>query len=89
MSIWTAPDYVLDLGDSWTHVCTVGPDKIDPREELGEVPFHPVPIFGWGEIPDQYGRRWEDDDGEGPVPADPGLPALPGLRTVRPDGPVH
>ena len=81
--------YIFDLGDSWTHLCTVEPDKGDPLDEFGEVPGQPVPIAGWGDIPDQYGRRWEDDDGDGPIPADPGLPALPGLRIVRRDGPVH
>jgi hypothetical protein len=81
--------YVFDLGDQWTHLCTVGTDKIDPLDELGEVPFEPVPMFGWGDIPDQYSRRWDEDDGDGPVPPDPGLPALPGLPRLRPNGPVH
>ena len=27
--------YVFDLGDDWTHLCTVNPDKIDPLETLG------------------------------------------------------
>jgi hypothetical protein len=81
--------YVFDLGDSWTHLCTVEPDKVDPLEELGDIPDMPVPTMGWGDIPDQYGRRWEDDDGEGPMPVDPGLPPLPDLRPIRRDDPVH
>ncbi len=28
----------FDLGDDWTHLCTVGPERIDPEEELGIVP---------------------------------------------------
>jgi len=41
----------------------------------------PLPYFGWGDMPDQYGRRWDADDGEGPVPVDPGVPEVPGLLT--------
>jgi hypothetical protein len=28
------------------------------------VPRTPVPVWGWGSIPDQYGRRTEHDTGE-------------------------
>jgi len=28
------------------------------------VPTRPAAIFGWGDLPDQYGRRWIGDDGE-------------------------
>jgi len=31
-------------------------------------------------IPDQYGRRWDGDDGETPPPADPELTDLPALQ---------
>ena len=45
------------------------------------MPGHPVPIFGWGAIPDQYGRRWEHDDLEDDAsPADPRGSDLPPLR---------
>jgi len=27
--------YEFDFGDSWTHLCTVGPSRIDPVEQLG------------------------------------------------------
>ena len=27
--------------------------------------------FGWGDLPDQHGRRWDDDDGESPLPPAP------------------
>ncbi len=40
----------------------------------------PLPYWGWGEIPDQYQRRWSDDDGESPAPENPGLADLPPLR---------
>jgi len=55
--------YVFDLGDDWTHRCTVLRDDFDPEEEFGGPPdSSPVPIFGWGMIPDQYGRITPDDD---------------------------
>jgi hypothetical protein len=31
-------------------------------------------------IPDQYGRRWADDDGDSPKPPNPGLTDLPPLQ---------
>jgi hypothetical protein len=59
-------EYVFDLGDNWRHRCVVEPGKADPLEEYGEVPDRPVVTWGWGWIPDQYGRRSyegdEDDD---------------------------
>ncbi|GAB1813601.1 IS1096 element passenger TnpR family protein [Mycobacterium sp. MUNTM1] len=72
--------YEFDFGDGWTHLCTVGPEPIDPEDELGIVPKSPLPYWGWGDIPDQYGRRWIDDDGEGSAPPDPGLSDLPPLQ---------
>src|SRR5438132_1373996 len=49
--------YTFDLGDDWRHRCVVEPEKADPREEYGPLPALPVAIWGWGSIPDQYGRR--------------------------------
>ena len=72
--------YVFDLGDDWAHLCTVGPERIDPLETLGIVPDRPLPCWGWGDIPDQYRRRWDGDDGESPRPTDPRLTDLPPLR---------
>jgi hypothetical protein len=48
--------YVFDLGDDWTHTCAVE-GHIDPLEVLGDVPDQPTAYWGWGSIPDQYGRR--------------------------------
>jgi len=49
--------YVFDFGDDWRHRCRVLPEKADPRESWGEpVPEAPVAVWGWGWIPDQYGR---------------------------------
>lgn len=72
--------YTFDLGDDWTHLCTVRPERIDPQVELGVVPDAPLAYWGWGTIPDQYGRRWEADDGEGVPPPDPHGADLPPLR---------
>lgn len=72
--------YEFDFGDSWAHLCTVGPQRIDPVDVLGVVPDRPTPYWGWGDIPDQYGRRWSDDDGESKPPPNPGVASLPPLR---------
>lgn len=72
--------YVFDFGDDWTHLCTVEESAINPRESLGLVPDRPLPYFGWGAIPDQYGRAWSADDGETQSPPDPELTDLPPLR---------
>ncbi len=56
--------YVFDLGDEWRHSCRLQEAGVDPVEVYGVVPAAPVPIWGWGSIPDQYGRRTEDDTGE-------------------------
>ncbi len=71
--------YVFDFGDDWTHLCTVDEERIDPLDQFGVLPDVPLPYWGWGAIPDQYGRRWDSDDGESPAPADPGLADLPPL----------
>jgi Plasmid pRiA4b ORF-3-like protein len=52
--------YVFDLGDDWRHDCEVTDASVDPVEMFGELPPSPIPIWGWGWIPDQYGRRTED-----------------------------
>jgi hypothetical protein len=74
--------FEFDFGDSWMHLCTVAEEKVDPHEVYGEAPDRPVPYWGWGWIPDQYGRRWDGDDGESPVPPppDPPLSDLPDLH---------
>jgi hypothetical protein len=54
--------YVFDLGDDWEHGCTVLRSDIDPEEEVGTVPSEILPTFGWGTIPDQYGRLSLDDE---------------------------
>ena len=68
--------FEFDLGDGWTHLCTVGDERIDPLNELGITPREPVPYFGWGAIPDQYGRQSADDHELSPDPELGDLPAL-------------
>ena len=55
-------EYVFDLGDNWRHRCVVMADKADPLVEYGLIPDGPVAIWGWGSIPDQYGRQAFDGD---------------------------
>jgi hypothetical protein len=50
--------YVFD------HRCRVQEAKVDPIEAYGVVPSGPAPIWGWGSIPDQYGRRSRDSSDE-------------------------
>lgn len=57
--------YTFDFGDGWEHRCVVEGEKADPVEEYGTVPPGPVAIWGWGWIPDQYGRRSADGGWEG------------------------
>lgn len=66
--------FTFDLGDIWTHRCVVGEEKVDPLEVLGVRPDAPLPYWGWGSIPDQYGRRWAGDDGESVPPRRPDRP---------------
>lgn len=54
-------EFVFDFGDDWRHRCRVLDEKIDPAEEYGPLPDRPVPIWGWGQIPDQYGRETLDE----------------------------
>ncbi|MDJ0458620.1 UPF0158 family protein [Arthrobacter sp. NQ7] len=66
--------FMFDLGDTWMHRCVVAEAKVDPLEVLGVRPDSPLPYWGWGRIPDQYGRRWATDNGESRVPAKPSTP---------------
>ncbi len=36
----------------------------DPLEDYGTVPIGPAAIWGWGSIPDQYGRQAFDVEDE-------------------------
>lgn len=79
--------YVFDFGDGWHHICTVGDERIDPVDALGVTPLAPVPLWGWGDLPDQYGRRFTDDDGESELPPNPKRTDLPPFFPWWGDGP--
>lgn len=49
-------EYEFDFGDSWEHRCAVHEVGVDPEDVYGVHPNAPVAIWGWGTIPDQYGR---------------------------------
>jgi hypothetical protein len=51
--------FVFDFGDRWEHRCRVLDEKSDPRQEWGSgpLPKQPIATWGWGLIPDQYGRQ--------------------------------
>lgn len=66
--------FTFDLGDNWTHRCVVAEQMVDPLEVLGIRPAVPQAYWGWGTIPDQYGRRWDGDDGESRPPRRPSQP---------------
>ena len=55
-------EYVFDLGDNWRHRCRVAKDRVDPLDVCGIVPVCPIAVWGWGSIPDQYGRLSVDDE---------------------------
>jgi Plasmid pRiA4b ORF-3-like protein len=52
-------EYVFDFGDDWQHHCRVEEVGVDLSEAVGEATKLPVPISGWGSMPDQYGRQSE------------------------------
>jgi hypothetical protein len=79
--------YVFDFGDDWAHLCTVAERRVDPLETLGIIPDQPLPYWGWGDMPDQYLRRWEDDDGETDPPPSSGFSDLTALLSWW--GPQH
>ncbi|MGD9571670.1 MAG: hypothetical protein AB7V62_07305 [Thermoleophilia bacterium] len=39
-------------------------ETVDPVELVGERPPVPIPVDGWGAIPDQYGRNAFEEDEE-------------------------
>lgn len=49
--------YVFDLGDDWTHECSLMRSGLDPSDVWGKVPDRIVAVDGWGWLPDQYGRE--------------------------------
>lgn len=59
-------EYEFDFGDGWMHRCTVTEADVEPDDEYGRRPKGPVAVWGWGSIPDQYGRTRPDGEQEEP-----------------------
>ena len=57
--------YTFDLTACWHHECRVLEETIDPLSVFGVRPSRPAIAYGWGWIPDQYGRT----EGEGFEPS--------------------
>ncbi len=55
-------EYVFDRRANWRHQCVALGGRVDPMELAGIVPRPPVAVWGWGQIPDQYGRTRADED---------------------------
>jgi hypothetical protein len=54
--------YTFDLAERWRHCCQVLEQPIDdPLALYGTRPRRPAIVFGWGWIPDQYGRTRADE----------------------------
>jgi hypothetical protein len=53
-------EYEFDFGDGWLHRCTVLEAEVTPEDVYGVRPKGPVAVWGWGSIPDQYGRTTPD-----------------------------
>ena len=53
-------EYEFDFGDGWTHRCTVLEADVQPEDIYGVRPKGPAAVWGWGSMPDQYGRRTSD-----------------------------
>lgn len=54
--------YTFDPELVWLHECLVDAVGVDPFELAGEEPEIPIPLDGWGAIPDQFGRAHEHED---------------------------
>ncbi|KAB1915604.1 plasmid pRiA4b ORF-3 family protein [Micromonospora sp. AMSO31t] len=68
--------YVFDLGEDWTHLCTVTRAADTPPAP----PRAPRPVGGWGNLPDQYGRTMPGE----PPEACPGRGSTAMLRDLPP-----
>lgn len=68
--------YTFDFGDDWIHECWLEDGRFDPVAEYGEMPVGPVVVFGWGTIPDQYGRLTDGSGDEGLLTLEPQVPLL-------------
>lgn len=72
--------YVFDLDDNWATCARPGRSGSTQSRPSESCRASRFPTSAGGDIPDQYRRRWDGDDGESPQPRDPGLTGLPPLR---------
>lgn len=52
--------YTFDLGEEWVHRCRVL-ETGDEELADNDPPERPVPVYGWGVLPDQYGVDTDED----------------------------
>lgn len=75
-------EYLYDDDEKWIHECVVE-EFVARRETVGRAPI-PVPILGWGTIPDQFGRETSEEvrldarEGSPDVPRPGAAPTRPG-----------
>ena len=55
--------FIFDPHEDWAHRCLVEAEPFDLSGDDDPPPI-PVPVYGWGTIPDQFGRNNEDDEAE-------------------------
>jgi hypothetical protein len=67
--LWPRPGRILAASRSHTFA------QLADAVNAAFTPREPLPYFGWGAIPDQYGRESSDDDA-GPDPELRDLPPL-------------
>jgi hypothetical protein len=65
--------YTFDLTACWHHRCHVLDEPVDPLAAYGIQPRRPAIVWGWGWIPDQYGRA-------GPTEGEGFEPSMDGTR---------
>jgi hypothetical protein len=52
--------YEYDFGDRWIHRCRLEAEDVLADDDIAFDLEVPIPIYGWGAIPDQYGRTTDD-----------------------------
>ena len=66
--------FTFDLGDDWTHRCVVARKRLTRSTCSATSQTIRCPTGAGAASPDQYGRRWADDDGRDNPPRRPTQP---------------